>query len=142
MTDTVQDILQAHSDAYAHDSALEVVSHYDVPLAIYEDNHISLLETEADIESAVADMFRNARAQGVEQFAFHISTKGQIRNRRFPVTIIWHFKAAVGNEIAMSEIQYFFRRRPSGRLVIEMMDFKKVAFPRSYAALTSETRQN
>ncbi|NRA99811.1 MAG: hypothetical protein HRU32_08325 [Rhodobacteraceae bacterium] len=117
--------------AYGEGRTEDIVAWYDVPLAVYHGPDILIYDTLDDVQTLIDQMMHVASRHGTEWIRPEILGTGKKESGRLPIRVQWHYFDAADAKITISEAVYFCRMRAHARLLIEMVEFVKPAFPDS-----------
>ena len=127
----LQSFFDQQALAYGEGRIDDIVAVYDVPLAVYNGSEILLRQTPADVHALISSMMEVAARYGTERLVPEIRGTRGIEGGRLPVTVEWHYLDAMDAEITSSVATYYCRLRKNGRVIIEMVEYQKPAFPDS-----------
>lgn len=125
----VADFCQVVAHQFATGDLEGLAEHHAVPLVVYLPGGLRIRMTRDEISAALGRRRKAAQAAGMADIKVSVCEILEARRGRLPIQLEWSYLDGSGHEIGRNRMRHYCRREPDGRLLIEMVEIIRLAFP-------------
>lgn len=133
MEHTIEAFFAGIARLFTENNFLEIAECYAYPLAVYQNDRITLFNTREEILNLVFDMRATSVRRGVQAYIARVKSIS-VEQDRCRVLVEWHYLDARGQELALDRVRCFVRVH-GDRPQIQLMEFLDLEFPAYREAL-------